>query len=121
MSTLATLLEALAAARRAGEDFDAAWEAASALALGSSCDPNDWSSVLASTEDGWRRAFEQWPQTEGERALSLLHEDMELVEDRDCRRCGEPIPAGRGRRRPALYCSGRCRRLASAERSLTAA
>jgi hypothetical protein len=51
MSTLATLLEALAAARRAGQDFDAAWEAASALALGASCDPGDWRGVLEGTRD----------------------------------------------------------------------
>jgi hypothetical protein len=122
MSTLATLLEALAAARRAGEDFDSAWEAATALALGASCDPADWRGVLETTRDGWRAAYHRMPAKRCERALSLLGEDAEPTDvGRDCRRCGRPIPPERGRRRAALYCSSQCRRAWSRERSPLAA
>jgi hypothetical protein len=110
------LLEALAAARRAGEDFDAAWEAASALALGSSCDPADWRGVRESTREGWEAAYRRMPAKSCERALSLLGEARETVDGDVCRRCGQPIPPGRGRRRAAVYCTDACRRRWHADR-----
>jgi hypothetical protein len=118
MSTLATLLQALAAARRAGEDFDRAWEAASAQALGVSCNAGDWQPVLDTTRDGWEAAYRRLPATQPERALTLLVEDLELADEADdpCRRCGQPIPSSRGKRAPALYCSDRCRRAWHADR-----
>jgi hypothetical protein len=111
MSTLALLFEALAAARRAGEDFDSAWEAASALALGASCDAGDWAPVLDGTRDAWSAAYHRWPASPAERALSLLGFDAEASDVERagwCRRCGLPIPPERGRRAPALYCSRAC-------------
>ena len=77
MSTLATLFASLAAARRAGEDFDLAWEAASVEALGASCDPADWAAVLASTRPSWQAAYNDRPATSPERAVGLLGEGME--------------------------------------------
>jgi hypothetical protein len=112
MSTLATLFEALTAARRLGVDFDNAWQAATAQALGSSCDPADWSGVLQATEDCWRRAYDGLPASRCERALSLIVEDMERADgDGDvCRRCSGLIPPERGRRARAVFCSDACRR-----------
>jgi RNA polymerase-binding transcription factor DksA len=57
------------------------------------------------------------PATRHERALSLLGQDVELVDGDVCRRCGNPIPADRGRRARAVYCCDRCRRAWHAERS----
>jgi hypothetical protein len=94
-----------------GRDFDDAWEAASATALGASCDPGDWRPVLDGTRDGWEAAYQRMPATDRERALTLLGEGMELVDvGRACRRCDGPIPPERDRRAPASFCSDRCRR-----------
>jgi hypothetical protein len=121
MSTLSVLFESLAAARRAGEPFDAAWQAASMVALGSPCDADDWEAVLGATVGTWRSAYEDLPASRHERALSLLVEGVEAagVDGETCRRCSGPIPAGR--RRSALYCGNACRRLAHAERGRIAA
>lgn len=121
MSALSVLLEALAAARRSGEEFDSAWEAASALALGASCDPADWRAVLDGTRDGWEAAYRRLPASSSERALTLLAWDAELADvgrqspvgdsdtGRVCRHCDQPISPERGRRAPAFFCSTRCR------------
>jgi hypothetical protein len=111
VSTLATLFEALTAARRAGEDFDAAWEIASVGALGASWEAGDWAPVLEATRQTWEAAYQRLPASSSERALTLLGWEAELVDvGRACRRCGSGIPPERGRRGPASFCSDRCRR-----------
>jgi hypothetical protein len=110
MSVLATLLEALVAARRSGVGFDAAWEAASVEALGASCDPGDWSGVLQATEGAWRSAYDRLPASRGEVAVAMIGYDAELedVGRRLCRLCGTPIAP---ERRPnVMFCSDPCRR-----------
>jgi len=122
MSTLSVLFESLAAARRAGHDFDFAWEAAIVAALGQACNPGDWEPVLDGTRGTWERAYVGLPATSSERALSLLGEDGVLTDVRNvCRRCSQPIPPERQRRAPALYCCDHCRRAWHAERAALAA
>lgn len=135
MSTLAVLLEALAAARRSGADFDAAWEGASTEALGASCAAGDWAPVLDSTRDGWASAYRRWPASPAERSLTSLAFGAELADigrrkgtvsgipdvGRACRRCGDPIPPERFERSPPVYCTDECRKLWHRERERVAA
>ncbi len=113
--------ELLRDARRAGREFDGAWEAALRRALEPTSDP-DWAVALRATRDAWASAFERRPAPLKERAtLRLLPDvDAERFPDdaRICRRCGEMIPSSR--KGPAKYCSRQCQRAGSLER-LTAA
>jgi hypothetical protein len=125
-SPLPCLLEALAAAKRAGEPFDTAWQAATAQALGATCDPQDWTAVLESTRAQWQQCYKRAGHEHNRLAsaaierISLLSEDRELVErpGRICHHCGGDVPARRGGRGKAvLYCSDRCNKRASEDRN----
>ncbi len=113
----------LAAARRAGRAFDVAWESAAAGAVAGLCGDEraDWRAALDSTRDAWGAAWERRPPTRAERALHVVAgDDREALPDGyagDCARCDAPILAVPGQRgTAATYCSGTCRKLASASR-----
>ena len=115
------LLEQLAAARRQGVTFAAAWPPAlgTAIATARPLERDDWSAVLVGTIDTWRAAFEEQPASRRERALAIVAVDPERVPiGRECARCGGEIPEARRR---ALYCSPRCKRDANYAREPRAA
>jgi hypothetical protein len=117
MRPASLLLERLIAARRRGENFDAAWTDAVAATLlsVSPAERTEWAGVLGSTVDSWRASWERRPPRRPELALTLVADssDREPLPERPCAYCGQEIPAGRGRRGgPARYCGDACRRAA---------
>jgi hypothetical protein len=115
------LRRALHQARRAGRTFDQAWKPAVATALAG--ENPAWALALNGTRDAWRRAYLGEPPSRGERAVSLLYEDAELVpvtaERGQCEHCaGDLPPNGRANRR---YCSSECKRAANYQRERAAA
>jgi hypothetical protein len=59
---------ALAEAREQGEPFDRAWK----LALATVSPSAEMRSLLAETRDAWRRAYDDEPPTQSERAAGQL-------------------------------------------------
>lgn len=125
MTPAAVLLNRLAAARRAGQSFDAAFEAAllAALTVAPGPEVEDWRLALAETAEEWRAGWERRPLTRAELALRAVADptDREPVPERPCARsrCRREIPDDRGRVRGGQrvrFCSDRCRRLAYTER-----
>jgi len=123
----ALLLDQLAAARRAGEDFEAAFETAVEAALAvvaGDTERADWHEAFVGTIDSWLAGWERRPiATRAELALRAVADssDREPAPERPCARarCGREIPEDRGRVRGGQrvrFCSDRCRRLAYTER-----
>jgi hypothetical protein len=106
------LFARLADARRAGESFEDAWPLALAAALAvvpAKWERTEWRHVLGGMAETWRAAFERWPASSKERALSLLADntDREPAPERECEHCRGEIPEGRDTR--TIYCSDKCR------------
>jgi hypothetical protein len=118
----AILLDRLAAARRAGQAFEEAWDpalAAAVQAADTGRDRREWLEAFRGTLESWRGAFERRSAPRCERALRVVAEDPERVPvpERECEHCHGPIPAGRGRPfAPAKFCADECRRAATRER-----
>ena len=127
MTPAATLLEELARARRAGQEFEQAWSEALPIALAHALDREErtsWAEVLGGMVEAWRRAWERRPASGHERALVLVadREPGVPLPDRECEHCGQAIPPDRGRSTGVtLYCSERCRRAAYDHRRARAA
>lgn len=120
------LLEQLAAARRRGESFEAAWPDAFVAALRAAHrrERQDWADVLGGMVESWRAAWERRPATRPELALGLIAaEDRGVpLPARECEHCRGTIPDDRGRRgAPARYCSDRCCHAAHEARKQVAA
>jgi predicted nucleic acid-binding Zn ribbon protein len=112
MNPATALVEHLAAARRRGESFDAAWPDALTGALAvvqTAWERNEWAGVLSGMASTWREAYLRVPAGRHERALAAVAQDRdrEPLPDRECERCGEEIPPERGPL--AIYCSGDCK------------
>jgi hypothetical protein len=110
------LVQELAASRRRGASFAAAWPVALAGAVHSAPqqEREDWADVLGGMYESWRAAFERRPASRPELALAIVAHDPERVLIADdfwpdvvCRHCSRPIPKTRDHR--ASYCSSACK------------
>ncbi len=116
---LAALLDALAAARSDGLDFDTAWPdgLAAALRAAERWERGDWACALGATQDAWRMAYGRRAPRSAEQALQALEDpDRETVDvpERECDWCGGTIATRDPR---ARFCSSRCRHRGSEERT----
>ena len=76
MSFVAVRRRELAANRRAGRDFDAAWNSAFLRAS-----TGDERNALVATEHGWRSAFNDVEPTRAERALAVTGSSIDELPD----------------------------------------
>jgi hypothetical protein len=119
VSVPGTLRQQLAASRRAGVDFEAAWPpAVRAAVTGVSLarERAAWREALTATQASWRAAYEDSPATRSERAVLVLADDDrevtgEVTTERACGHCGDSIPPER--KRGARYCCQACQRAAN--------
>ncbi len=109
-----SLLDQLAAARRAGVDFADVWPRAlkAALSGAHTSERDEWASVLSETAQAWAAAFQRAPARGSERALRVLDDpERETLPDCPrgcCQHCQQPIPPRK--KRSAKFCSDDCRR-----------
>jgi hypothetical protein len=120
MSVVQALHAELAGHRRAGLDFNTAWDRAVPVALQAACE-GGWLTVLQVTRHAWEAGYERQRPTRRENAASMLaHRDEGIIVDvlddtepisepleRRCVHCDDPLPAGSRANRK--YCSTVCR------------
>lgn len=116
MSVPRKLRDALAASRREGVPFEAAWPAALEAALDVASNREErrqWSVRLAADMPIWAAAYARVDT--GTPDLTALVEDRRVpIAKGVCERCDEPIP--HSRRGLARYCGEPCKRAAARER-----
>jgi hypothetical protein len=102
---------ALEDARRRGEDFTVAWDAALRLARG------DWREALRATVPAWRAAYEGTPPSTAELALQNIARSpagqLWDLARAYCATCDKPMSATR----PSLYCGRACQQIADRRRA----
>jgi len=124
VSPLDALLDALRAARDAGQPFADTWPAAviAATAGLGEWEARQWRGALDATRGAWEAAYERQPAEREHGAVARLAdpEEREALPagcDRSCERCDVAITA---RPANARYCSARCQRAATKRTAVAA-
>ena len=119
------LADQLIAERRSGASFADAWERALGVAIDGAYEAGMWRSALEATRAEWEASWHRLERPRPVRALVAVRADPERValdpdeQPEPCEHCGGKVrskPNGRS----VLYCSGKCRRDASALRVASA-